>query len=114
MSGEYEKVIISRIDHQATATKTMVIQLKPTVHEHNVMTEVLKHIRREYPGAWYCVQQWERQQYPTKIGPNPQLPALLQPVEPAVEVSAVVSKIKAVTREQMGLPPEDEIQDVPL
>lgn len=91
----YEKIIISNLDGQSPMSKALVFHIPPTIHEHNVITELLKRIRVDWPGAWYCVQEWERNMAPKAIGP-------------------VVAKVKAVSREHLGLPKEDTIVDIPL
>lgn len=102
MSAAYEKIIISSLTHEGTATKTLVIQIPPTIAEHNAIIEVLRRLRIEYPGAWYCVQEWERNLRPTAIGPL------------AADLVAKVAEVKEVTREYLGLPAEEPIGDVPL
>lgn len=97
----YDKIIITSLTHEGTATKTMVIQIPPTIAEHNVVVEVLRRLRLDYPGAWYCVQEWERNLRPAAIGPL------------AADMVAKVAAVKEVTREHLGLPTEDLIGDVP-
>lgn len=96
----YEKIIVTNLGGNAgPLSSAMVFQIPPTCAEHNVVMELLKRIRVEWPGAWFCAQEWERKQYPVRIGPLPQV--------------AAEAKIKRVSREHLGLPPEDPIADVP-
>lgn len=91
----YETIIITNLSGQGPMSKAMVFQIPPTIHEHNVVTELLKRLRVEWPGAWYCVHEWERNlSRPTTIG--------------------AASKVKTVTREHLGLPADDPITDVPV
>lgn len=96
MPPAWEQIIITNQKGSAPLCKAMVFQIPPTVHEHNVITTLLQRLRVEYPGAWFCVQEWERRQKPTVIGP----PAKTEP--------------KVVTKEHLGLPKDDPIMDMPV
>lgn len=98
MSNAYDKIIISSLTHEGMATKTMVIQIPPTIAEHNAIIEVLRRLRLDYPGAWYCVQEWERTLRSSPVGPA---------------AAEVVARVKEVSREHLGLPAEEAIKDVP-
>lgn len=47
------RVIVQRINSEATGFATMVFHIKESVAEHNVITELLREIRHKYPGPWY-------------------------------------------------------------
>ena len=56
MVNPVDKVVIQRLDHDATNTSTMVITIKPTVAEHNVVVETIRRLRQDYPGAWAIIE----------------------------------------------------------
>lgn len=93
-----EAIIIQRVP--GSITDTTVIKIPPVIAEHNVMFELLKHLRREHPGAWYRAEEWCRETYKG-------------PVTVPVNVGNKADEIiKEVSREHWGLPPEDKIGDV--
>jgi hypothetical protein len=99
------QVVIKHELHPVSST--MVFVIPPTISEHNIMIRVLERIRRDYPGAWAVAQQHER----VERGTSPLPPAKVQPFTPQLPLS----KIKATTREHLGLPAEEPLpQDVPL
>jgi hypothetical protein len=107
-----ETVVIQRVNHEGVANSTLVFKIPPSVAEHHMICEVLKAIRRDYPGAWYSVLEWYRdeQQQLQRARIGQQVPALLKPEEGA----AAIEKIKKVTAESLGLPTPDSLGDVPL
>jgi hypothetical protein len=96
-----ETIVIERLKNSGAISTCMVIRIPPTIAEHNVVIELLKRLRVDHPGAWYCVQQWERQHFHGPI----QTPAP-KPEEP-------FEGVKEVTREHLGLPQEEPITDMP-
>jgi len=84
MVNAVTRIIMSRIPSIATGTDTVVFHIPESVATHNIMLEVLKHIRQEHPGVWYCAQEWERQ-------------------ERKAALATVGGKVKAVTAAHMGL-----------
>jgi hypothetical protein len=88
-----EQIVIKHELGHLSSTKVFVIP--PTISDHNVMICLLQKIRRDYPGAWAVAQRQELEER----GKSP-LP---------------LAKIKATTREHLGLPAEEPLlQDVPL
>jgi hypothetical protein len=75
-----------------------------------VFYELLKRIRHDYPGAWYCAQQWERSAFPTPAAYV--APVIEKEKLPDVNKQAVET-IKEVSREAWGLPGDGKIGDVP-
>lgn len=54
----YEKIIVTNLGGNAgPLSSAMVFQIPPTCAEHNVVMELLKRIRVEWPGAWFCAQE---------------------------------------------------------
>jgi hypothetical protein len=95
-----EKIVIQ---HRGNST---VFVIPPTFAEHNIMIALLQRIRNDYPGAWYCVQEWERNKFKqARIGQaSPDVPDAVKVHTP---------KMKEVSREYLGLPKDDNMGDIP-
>jgi hypothetical protein len=50
-------IIVTRLDNTASGTATMVFKIPETVAEHNVVVELLRRVKHEYPGAWFQFEQ---------------------------------------------------------
>jgi hypothetical protein len=53
MALPVNKVIVQRLDSAATGYGTMVIRIRETTAEHNVIFELLKALKHDYPGVWH-------------------------------------------------------------
>jgi hypothetical protein len=47
------KIIVQRLDSAALGFGTMVFRIRETTDDHNIVIELLKGIRHDYPGVWY-------------------------------------------------------------
>lgn len=46
------KVIVQRLDSTALGFGTMVFKIREQVSDHNIIMELLRGIRHDYPGIW--------------------------------------------------------------
>jgi hypothetical protein len=88
---------------------SMVFVMPATTPEHNIIIQLLQRLRLEYPGAWFCVQQWERDRMPQLIGQAD----INIPDGIPIKTENVVGKMKAVSRNEWGLPKDEPLGDVP-
>lgn len=109
-----ETIIIARADDRQSCAGTVVMKIPPTVAEHNMILHVLKELRHRYPGAWYCAKEWERQEYPTRIGVvDPTVPPAVKAPSINGLATGIVDKVKGISAVSMGIEGEG-LGDVPL
>lgn len=111
----FEAIVIQRLNDAGSPSNTMVVKIPPTIAEHNVFVELLKRIRHEYPGAWYCAQLWEKEHFPGPITVNEaasKWPCVMPKEGIPDKAETIIEGIKKISREDYGLPPDDPIEDV--
>lgn len=53
MALPVNKVIVQRLDSAALGYGTLVIRIRETTAEHNMILELLQALKHDYPGIWY-------------------------------------------------------------
>lgn len=112
-----EMVVVQRLDDAGAPSETLVVRIAPTTSMTNAILELLKHCRREYPGAWYLAEEWIRRTLhgPITVSEVAAKWPLVMPKENVPKASKdVIEGIKEVSRSHFGLPDDDSLEDVPV